>query len=367
MEHSIVEANALVQGTLVPVKDLALVRKTIARSFNVEDALPVLNSITQVEAPSWKSTTIVLLARKQKVHRKVTTVFPKNYVTKCIAGINTYRKSLPSDHNAGRMGASIKKLGTFSEEDLITMREWHDASPKLVAVNDLAEWIRLSKFNRITLPSPLNNCTTLDMQACAKRLESVNLKISIRTRFGQVCVHDIAFFRRSEWLDDSCLKLGMSYLIEQTQDGQGQSRVGGVNPLDARVHDETMKREMIANSPFQTSDRLVLVPVYLEAHWAGAVLDYKNGNALLFDPMQTMANYKEMCMTLDKYFEEYVGGLEPVHQQAPRQHDTNSCGPLTLLFFECTARGIRFQAWCPENKLHTFAFAISSWLPRELS
>ncbi|KAE8981685.1 hypothetical protein PR001_g23930, partial [Phytophthora rubi] len=207
MEGSVAEANALVQGTLIPVKDLALIRKTMSRSLNVADALPVLNSIEQVDAPSWKSTAILLLARKQKVHRKVTIVFPKNYVSKCIAGIATYRKSLPSDHNAGRMGVSIKKLGTFAEEDLITMLEWNDESPKVMAVNDLAEWIRVPRFTRISLPSPLNNCATVDMQACAKRLENVGLKTSISTRFGPVSVHELAFFRRSEWLDDSCVKL----------------------------------------------------------------------------------------------------------------------------------------------------------------
>ncbi|KAG1688330.1 hypothetical protein DVH05_003762 [Phytophthora capsici] len=117
MRESKAEANELVQGTLIPVKDLSLVRKTLECNFNVVDALPVLSSITPQDSPTWKSTSIVLLAKKQKVHRKVTIVFPKNYVTKCIAGIKTYRKSLPSDHHAGRMGVSIKK----TEEDLKTM------------------------------------------------------------------------------------------------------------------------------------------------------------------------------------------------------------------------------------------------------
>ncbi|KAF4041571.1 hypothetical protein GN244_ATG06081 [Phytophthora infestans] len=101
MNDSIAEAKALVQGTLVPEKDLALVRKTLACSFNVEGAVPVLHSITKVDAPTWKATSIVQLARKQKVHKKVTIVFLKNYVRKCIAGINIYRKSLPSDHETG--------------------------------------------------------------------------------------------------------------------------------------------------------------------------------------------------------------------------------------------------------------------------
>ncbi|KAF4130856.1 hypothetical protein GN958_ATG19861 [Phytophthora infestans] len=77
MAESIAEAKALVQGTLVPEKDLALVRKPLTCSFNVEDAVPVLPSITKVDAPTWKATSIVQLARKQKVHEKVTIVFPK--------------------------------------------------------------------------------------------------------------------------------------------------------------------------------------------------------------------------------------------------------------------------------------------------
>ncbi|ETM54289.1 hypothetical protein L914_02357, partial [Phytophthora nicotianae] len=66
MDESIAEAKALVQGTLVPEKDLALVRKTLACSSNVEDALPVLYSIAKVDASTWKATSIVQLARKQK-------------------------------------------------------------------------------------------------------------------------------------------------------------------------------------------------------------------------------------------------------------------------------------------------------------
>lgn len=144
-------------------------RKTLACSFNVEDVVPVLHSITKVDAPTWKATSIVQLARKQKVHKKVTIVFPKNYASKSIAGINIYRKSLPNIHEAGRMGVSIKKLGTFTEKDLIMMRDWHDESPKFDAFSGLAAWIRVSRFARITLPSPLNNCVTADLQACAKK------------------------------------------------------------------------------------------------------------------------------------------------------------------------------------------------------
>eukprot|EP00644_Phytophthora_capsici_P011893 jgi/Phyca11/106674/e_gw1.12.854.1 len=215
------------------------------------------------------------------------------------------------------------------------MHVWHDES-----VHDLAEWIRVSKSTRISLPRPLNNCTTVDLRACASRLELVRVTKLVSTRFGQVQVHELAFFRRSEWLDDSCLKIVMSHLIDQDQDKRGRSRIGGVNPLYARVHDESMKHEVIANSPCQTTNRLVLIPMYLESHWAGVVLDYEKRKAVMFDPMQTMANYKEISKILDKYFGEYTETLDAVQQRAPRQEDINSCGPLTLLFFECAVRGI---------------------------
>ncbi|KAF4038853.1 Ulp1 protease family C-terminal catalytic domain [Phytophthora infestans] len=155
----------------------------------------------------------------------------------------------------------------------------------------------------------------------------------IDTRFEQVQAHELAVFRGSDWLDDSCFKLVMSHLINQEQDEKGGSRIGGVNPLFARVHNEAMKHEVIANSPCQTTDRLILIPLYLESHWAGILLDCENGKALLFDPMQAMTNYKEIRNFLDKYFLECVENLD-------RQEDTNSCGPLTLFFFEYAVRGI---------------------------
>ncbi|KUF84519.1 ATP-binding Cassette (ABC) Superfamily [Phytophthora nicotianae] len=339
MSEAIAEANALVQGTLVPVKDLALVRKTIVCSLNVTDALPVLASIEEVGSPSWSATSIVQLARKQKVQQKVTIVFPKNYLSKCIAGINTYRKSLPSEHDAGKMGVSIRKLGTFAEKDLLTMRDWHNETPKLEAVRDLCSWIRASKFSRIALSTPLNNCATVDLKACATRLEAIDVNKAISNRFSKGVMHELAYFRRSEWLDDGCLRVVMSHLMDQDLDNNGQSRIGGVNPLYARVH-ESMKKEVITSSPFNTSNRLVLIPIYIDGHWAGAVFDYENSKAIIFEPMQTSKYYKGVCEVLDEYFGEYATELEPIQQRAPRQEDTNSCGPLVLLFFECMIRRI---------------------------
>ncbi|OWZ00320.1 hypothetical protein PHMEG_00028519 [Phytophthora megakarya] len=65
MVKSVAEANALVQGTLVPVKDLALVRKTLECCFN----------------------------------------------------------SLPTEDHSRMMGVVIKKLGALTEKDMIRMRD----------------------------------------------------------------------------------------------------------------------------------------------------------------------------------------------------------------------------------------------------
>ncbi|GMF49330.1 unnamed protein product [Phytophthora fragariaefolia] len=54
MERSKVNTKALAQGTLVPVKDFALVRRTLASCLNVTDAYPVLDSIESVDALLWK-------------------------------------------------------------------------------------------------------------------------------------------------------------------------------------------------------------------------------------------------------------------------------------------------------------------------
>ncbi|ETL91340.1 hypothetical protein L917_10104 [Phytophthora nicotianae] len=164
-------------------------------------------------------------------------------------------------------------------------------------------------------------------------METVDIERTIDTKFGAVGVPDLAYFRRSEWLDDSCLKLVLSHLMDQDRDDQGQSRIGGVNPLCATLHDEAMKLQTIETSPFDSINRLVLIPVFLDGHWAGAVLDYKNGKKVIFDPMQTTYYYKIVCIVLDKYFGKFAADLKPIRQRAPRQEDTNSYGPLTLLFF----------------------------------
>lgn len=334
MVDSVHQANSLVQGTLVPLKDLALVRKTLEFSFNVTDALPVMNSITSFGAPTWKSTTVVQIARKRKINRQVTIAFTNNYLTKCLGGIKTYRNALPSEHDAGKMGVTITKLGTYTEKDLITMKQWRDETPKLEAISDLACWVRLSKFSRISMPFPLNNCVNVDTKACAKRLEMVDLRDNISTRFGKIPVHEIASFRRTIWLDDSCIMLVMHYLMDQ--DG-----IGGVNPLYARLTDDDMKRNVIeSTSPFQRGNKIVLVPVYLDSHWSGVVFNFDDSKLIFFDPMQIRSNYEAMEAIVNEYFGEHVSGLEKTRKMSPRQEDTSSCGPLTLLFFESTVLGI---------------------------
>ncbi|OWZ17463.1 hypothetical protein PHMEG_0008584 [Phytophthora megakarya] len=94
-------------------------------------------------------------------------------------------------------GFLSKTIGTFTEKDLATMNEWHDLTPKFDAF--------------------------------------------IETRFGQVGIEKMSYFRRSEWLDDSCMKLAISHIMDQDQDGHGKSRIGGVNPLFARVFDDATK------------------------------------------------------------------------------------------------------------------------------
>ncbi|KAF1783110.1 hypothetical protein GQ600_21350 [Phytophthora cactorum] len=145
------QANALIQGTLIPC----------ARHSNAASSArtPCLSCIiSQADAPMWKSTTVVQTARKRKVQRQVKI---------CLAGIRMYRESLPNEHDAGKMGVTITKLGTSTEEDLITMKQWQDETPKLEAVSDLASWIRVSKFFRVSLPAPFNNCVNVDTKACA--------------------------------------------------------------------------------------------------------------------------------------------------------------------------------------------------------
>ncbi|OWZ07623.1 hypothetical protein PHMEG_00019965 [Phytophthora megakarya] len=120
-----------------------------------------------------------------------------------------------------------RKMKRFFEtlpevKGLTTMNDWHDITPKFDAFGDLAAWIRVSGFTRIVLPPPAQQLRHID------------------TRFGQIGIEEMSYFRRFEWLDDSCMKLIISHIMDQDQDGQGRSRIGGFNPLYARVFDKVM-------------------------------------------------------------------------------------------------------------------------------
>ncbi|ETM43133.1 hypothetical protein L914_11332 [Phytophthora nicotianae] len=52
-----------------------------------------------------------------------------------------------------------------------------------------------------------------NMETCAKRLESVDMRGTIKTRFGNIPAHDTASFRRAVLLDDSCFMLTMDFLM----------------------------------------------------------------------------------------------------------------------------------------------------------
>ncbi|OWY92815.1 hypothetical protein PHMEG_00038024 [Phytophthora megakarya] len=222
--------------------------------------------------------------------------------------------------------------------------------PKLESFSDLASWIRLSKFSRLSLTPPLNNCINIDTKACAARLETINLKRTVKTHFGNIAVHEIAAFRRSQWLDDACIMLVLSNLVDRDRVAYPRDGIGAVNPLFMTMADDDVKRDMIeASLPFRKENKVVLIPIHLEAHWAGVVFNYNDNKLVYFDPMQSKANYDLMEAVVNEYFGEQKSGLDSIRQRAPRQQDTTSCGPLTLLFFECMVVGISVPNVQPES------------------
>ncbi|KAF1785839.1 hypothetical protein GQ600_4154 [Phytophthora cactorum] len=225
------------------------------------------------------------------------------------------------------MGLAITKLGMFTEKDLIAMRQWQEEIPKLEAVSDLASWTRVSSFPSV-IAGPFNNCVNVNTKACASHIETVNLKATVSTRFDNAPVHEVASFRRSVCLDDACFMRVMSYLMDKSYESLKQRGIDVVNPLYARMADDSIKRSVIeSTSPFESE------AMCFEAHWSGVV--FKTMLAF-FDPMQSKATTK-LCQRVR--WRACVRTRES-RQRAPRQEDTNSYGPLTLLFFECMARGL---------------------------
>ncbi|OWZ17092.1 hypothetical protein PHMEG_0009011 [Phytophthora megakarya] len=170
-----------------------------------------------------------------KVHSQVAIGFPKNYLTKCLPGIKTYRKALTSEHDAGKMGVTITKLGTYTDKDIITMFKC--------------------------------NCIKAGMNAYAKPLQIVNVKISVSTRFGRISIYEVAPFRLSVWLDDTCFMIAIKYMIYPEVSEITDRGIGVVNPLFELMAYEDIKRELIeSTSSFRRGKKFVLVPIYLDSH-----------------------------------------------------------------------------------------------------
>ncbi|OWZ21108.1 Cysteine protease [Phytophthora megakarya] len=112
--------------------------------------------------------------------------------------------------------------------------------------------------------------------------------------------------------------------------------IDGVNPLFARMADNDIKRDLLeSTSPFRRGNKIILVPIDLDSHWGCADFDFEIMKLVLFNPVQTRAHYATMDKVINEFFREHVSGLDRIQQRATRQEGTNSCGPLTLLCFQC--------------------------------
>ncbi|KAE9062356.1 hypothetical protein PF007_g29938 [Phytophthora fragariae] len=207
MKASTEEATRLVLGTLVPVKDLRAVRTTIAEAFNVFNAMPVLGSLKEIPAPPWKSTRFVIFSKSRPSILRMAEVFPEAYVKKCIAGINMHRKSLSLDmQQTISFGVKITAVGTIKEGDVKTMEGWHRCSRILEAMTETFLWIRSCKFDRISLPTPFNDCVDVDLCAFTSELEEWNLGETSDSIFGPIERHELQRFIRDHWFQDSSFR-----------------------------------------------------------------------------------------------------------------------------------------------------------------
>ncbi|KAE8885090.1 hypothetical protein PF003_g30795 [Phytophthora fragariae] len=341
MKASTEEATRLVLGTLVPVKDLRAVRTTIAEAFNVLNAMPVLGSLKEIPAPPWKSTRFVILSKSRPSVLRMTEVFPEAYVKKCIAGINTHRKSLSLDmQQTNSFGVKITAVGTIKEVDVKTMEEWHRCSRILEAMTETILWIRSCKFDRISLPTSFNDCVDVDLCAFTSELEEWNLGETSDSIFGPIERHELQWFIRDHRFQDSSFKIVIGYLVTLAENAF-QKYIGVVNPMHAHISDLGAQRDLIASTdPFASENELMLMPMWKDSHWCAVVFNYRDWIIRIFDPMQVKNNYNVLEANLNELFPTIVRKFSYKRVLSPYQEGTDNCGLYCALFFECQVREI---------------------------
>ncbi|KAE9344007.1 hypothetical protein PR003_g8670 [Phytophthora rubi] len=341
MKTSKEEAMRLVLGTLVPVKDLKAVRVTLAEACAVLSAMPVLGSLIQADAPQWKRTRFVILSKSRLTLLHVTEVYPLTYVKKCISGINTYRGSLSETmRSSNTFGVKITGVGTIKEEDILTMDRWHSAFKILEGKADTILWARSSKYDRISLGFPFNDTVEADIGTFANRLEELPLSLNLDTLFGAVPASELQWFRRNERFQDSTFKIVLGYLKELGFHVL-KLEVGIVNPIHSHISDVEPRRELISSSErFESKNQIVLMPMWIEAHWCAVVFNYLDWVIRIFDPMQSKNNY----LALEKQVNEVVPTIARKFTMkrvtSPYQEDMNNRGLYCAIFFECQVRGV---------------------------
>ncbi|KAG1705290.1 hypothetical protein DVH05_004219 [Phytophthora capsici] len=241
-------------------------------------------------------------------------VFTEKFTRKCKRALNTYRKSLAAADSS--IGVRIPKAGVLSEEQLRVMMKYYETMKSLFAVSDTMEWMVATTLSRLDIPKGLNEYAQLDKVRAAIVLQQVVLPLSRKTPFGMVSDECVFRYREDMWIHDDCVMVGMATLQE------GYGPIGVISPgISGTECPETGQKFISGSHPFHK--------------------DNSTPNKItIFDPQQKEKQYEECEAFIKSQFPEMTAKMDFDGQLHPKQTDGHNCGPLVLLFFECSVRGI---------------------------
>lgn len=185
--------------------------------------------------------------------------------------------SIQEKQEQNRFGIKITSMGTFTQTDLQTMVDWHGAHEILEGMADLVLWVLSSKYGRISLPAPFNDCTLVPMRDFASQLETLELHTEVPTVFGPIAKRELQWFRRDEWFQDSTIKIVMGCLQQLGEYVLGIS-IGAVNLMYAHLSEPDAQKELISSSDaFMSNNKTVLLPMWSASHWCTALSSSAKG------------------------------------------------------------------------------------------
>ncbi|RLN90505.1 hypothetical protein BBJ28_00014636 [Nothophytophthora sp. Chile5] len=310
-----------------------------------------LRKVEVLTAPAKREISTVNLTSRRKIVENPAHVFDKRGLQSMIDKHQSAVRRLEKAGKSSEVNAlaiRVAHFGVYKATDLSAMRAWHEAMEVLQQLSDTLLWIEVSNFSRLVLPVTWEGMQSLPKDPKTLRVvKKLDLAGHLQLPFrpaGVDATTELLLFRRSEWLNDTCILAALHTLNADIQ------RAGIMEPAIFSHGTRDEQRVIIEERNIMNCMSKVVIAVVNvgNCHWCVIYMNFNTGFATAFDPQQEERHYEVLQ-------EIYRDVLMPIHGQdlvlgrlsTIRQQDVSSCGLYVLVVCEALVRDVDFPPLTP--------------------